>query len=427
MEATLIAHMGQTGFRKLETYLQAGGYRAVEKAFALQPHELIDIVRKSEIRGRGGAGFSAGMKWGFVPKESSSPKYLCCNADESEPGTFKDRQIVEYEPFLLLEGITICSYAVGIHTAYIYIRGEFSFGAQVLEDAIAHAYAKNLLGKNILGKGFGLDVFVHRGAGAYICGEETALLESVEGERGQPRLKPPFPALVGLFKGPTVINNVETLAALPSIVLNGAEWYASIGPSRNKGTKLFSVSGHVARPGVYELPLGTNLMSLINDSCGGIRGGRKLKAVIPGGASAPVLRADECNVSLDFDSLAKISSMLGSGGAIVMDDTTCMVKVAHTTAKFFYEESCGKCTPCREGIGWLEKLLRRLECGEGKETDLALISDLCDNIKGKTVCPFGDAFAYPLEAFIRKFADEFLEHVRLKRCPFGNQPPEPVH
>lgn len=427
MEVTLIKHMGQTGFREIETYIQGGGYRALEKAFTMKPAEVTEMVKASGLRGRGGAGFSAGMKWSFVPKESQLPKYLCCNADESEPGTFKDRQIIEFEPHLLIEGIIICSYAVGIHTAYIYIRGEFSFGAQVLEDAIAQAYARNYLGKNILGKGFDLDVHVHRGAGAYICGEETALLESLEGKRGQPRLKPPFPAIVGLFNGPTVINNVETLGALPSIIINGAEWFASIGPERNKGTKLFCVSGHVNRPGVHELPLGTNLLSLINDHCGGIREGRRLKAVVPGGASAAVLKADECNISLDFDSLAKAGSMLGSGAVIVMDDSTCMVKVAHTTSKFFYEESCGKCTPCREGIGWIEKLFRRLECGGGKESDLALLSDICDNVKGKTLCPFGEAFSIPLDTFVRKFRDEFLAHIAEKRCPFGNPPPDPVH
>jgi len=427
MEPTLIRHMGQTGFRDIDTYLQSGGYRAVEKALGAAPADLIEIVKNSGLRGRGGAGFSAGLKWSFVPTESRLPKYLCCNADESEPGTFKDRQIIEYEPHLLIEGIIICCHAVGIHTAYVYIRGEFAFGASVLEEAIAQAVARNYLGKNILGRGFDLDVHVHRGAGAYICGEETALLESLEGKRGQPRLKPPFPAVVGLFNGPTVINNVETLAALPSIVLEGAEWYASIGPEKNRGTKLFSVSGHVARPGVYELPLGTNLLSLIKDSCGGVRDGRELKAVVPGGASATPLTAAECDVSLDFDSLARAGSMLGSGGVIVMDETTCMVRMALTICRFFYEESCGKCTPCREGIGWLEKLLRRLETGEGKESDLDLILDICDNVKGKTLCPFGDAFSVPLDAYVRKFRGEFLDHVREKRCPFGNPPPEPIH
>ncbi len=427
MEATLIKHIGHTAFRDIDTFVQGGGYRAVEKAFGMRPEEVTEAVKSSGLRGRGGAGFSAGMKWSFVPKESQLPKYLCCNADESEPGTFKDRQIIEYEPHSLIEGIIICCYAVGIHSAYIYIRGEFAYGAEVLENAIAQAYSRNYLGRDILGKGFDLDVTVHRGAGAYICGEETALLESLEGKRGQPRLKPPFPAVVGLFNGPTVINNVETLAAVPTIINNGADWYAAIGPERNRGTKLFSVSGHVVKPGVYEMPLGTNLLTLINDCCGGIRPGRTLKAVIPGGASASVLRAEECNISLDFDSLAKAGSMLGSGGAIVMDDSACMVKVAHTASRFFYEESCGKCTPCREGIGWVEKLFRRLESGGGKETDLALISDICDNVKGKTLCPFGEAFSAPLDTFVKKFREEFLEHVRQKRCPFGNPPPDPVH
>jgi NADH-quinone oxidoreductase subunit F len=356
------------------------------------------------------------MKWGFVPKGTGAPVYLCVNADESEPGTFKDRLIIEKDPHQLLEGAIISAYALGCHQAFIYIRGEFFYGAEVLNRAVSEAYAKGYLGKNILGSGFDLDLFVHRGAGAYICGEETALLESLEGKRGHPRLKPPFPAVVGLYGAPTVINNVETLANVSHIINNGAEWYASIGVERNAGTRLFGVSGHVRNRGVFELPMGTSLRELIYEHCGGMRNGAKLKAIVPGGSSVPVLTADQVDVALDFDSIAKAGSMLGSAGVIVMDDSTCMVKAALRISKFYAEESCGQCTQCREGTEWLHRILSRLENGNGKHGDLELMLDLCANMKGKTICPLSDAAAMPIESYIQKFYDEFAAHVQEQRC-----------
>jgi NADH-quinone oxidoreductase subunit F len=356
------------------------------------------------------------MKWGFVPKDSGKPIYLCVNADESEPGTFKDRLIIENDPHQLIEGIIISAYALGCHQAFIYIRGEFVFGSEVLNKAVREAYEKGYLGTNILGSGFDLDLTVHRGAGAYICGEETALLESIEGKRGHPRLKPPFPAVIGLYDSPTIINNVETLANVPHIVANGAEWYASIGVERNTGTRLFGVSGHVKKRGVYELPMGTPLRELIFDHCGGLRDGRKLKAIVPGGSSVPVMTADQVDVPLDFDSIAKAGSMLGSAGVIVMDDSTCMVKAARRIARFYAEESCGQCTQCREGTEWVYHLLTRIENGTGRPGELELILDLCANMQATTICPLSDACAMPIESYIKKFYDEFAAHIQEQRC-----------
>ena len=403
----------------IDEYIAQGGYQALPKALReFQPAQLIEEVKKSGLRGRGGAGFPCGLKWGFIPKDSPKPKYLVCNSDESEPGTFKDRMLIEEEPHQLVEGIVISSYDIGCHRAFIYCRGEFVHGARVLERALADAYARGYLGKNILGSGFDLDVYVHRGAGAYICGEETGLLESLEGKRGQPRMKPPFPAIAGLYRSPTVINNVETLSNIPHIVLRGAEWYAGIGPARSPGPRLFSVSGHVERPGNYELPMSITLRELIFDHAQGIRDGRRLKAVIPGGSSAPVLTERHLDLTMDFESLAAAGTMGGSGGVIVMDDTVCMVRVGEIVSRFYHHESCGQCTQCREGTAWLHKVLRRIERGQGRKEDLDVLLDMCDNMKGKTICVLSDAAAMPIESYLKYFRDEFETHVREQACPF---------
>lgn len=404
----------------IEVYLQRGGYQGLIKALEYSPADLIELVKKSGLRGRGGAGFPTGMKWGFIPKGSPLPKYLCCNADEGEPGTFKDRILMEKNPHLLIEGMAIAAYAIGARQAYLYLRGEFSLSNQRVRAALQEAYERNFLGKDILGKGYDLDILIHRGAGAYICGEETSLLESTEGKRGYPRIKPPFPAQVGLFGGPTIINNVETLCNVPPIVVNGPEWFAGIGTEKSTGTKLFGVSGHVNRPGLYELPMGTPLEEILYQHCGGIRGGKQLKAVIPGGSSTPVLTAEEAlKVRMDFDSVAAAGSMLGSGAVIVIDETTCMVKVGLILARFYHHEACGQCTPCREGTGWIERVMDRIEGGLGQEKDLDLLLDLCDNIDGKTVCPMGDAAIAPIRSGIRKFRQEYEEHIRRGDCPFA--------
>jgi len=405
------------GIEKIDTYVANGGYSALKKALSMKPEEVVEEVKTSGIRGRGGAGFPAGVKWGFIPKDKK-PVYLVCNADEGEPGTFKDRYIIEKVPHLLLEGIAISSYAVKANFALIYIRWEYVKGAEILKNAIREAKEKGYLGKNILGSGFDLEIVVHRGAGAYICGEETALLESAEGNRGNPRVKPPFPASVGLYNSPTVINNVETLAYITFIVEKGGKWFARIGTPKATGFKLFAVSGHVKKPGVYEKPMGYPLLKLINEDCGGIRDGRKLKAVIPGGTSTPPLTAEEADVTLDFESLQQKGSMLGSGAIIVMDDSTCMVYAAKKLADFYSHESCGQCTPCREGMPWLREILRRIENGNGEEDDIPLLMDICNGILGRTLCPLGDAGALPILNYVKKFQDEFLRHIKEKRCPF---------
>ncbi len=413
----LTTNMHVSGLQDIGTAESLGAYRALGKALReYKPADIIEIVKKSGLRGRGGAGFPTGMKWGFVPKNIGKPIYLCVNADESEPGTFKDRLIIEKDPHQLLEGAIISAFALDCHQAFLYIRGEFSYGAGVLDKAVRQAYERGFLGKNILGSGFDLDLTVHRGAGAYICGEETALLESLEGKRGHPRLKPPFPAVVGLYGSPTVINNVETIANVPHIINNGPEWYASIGVDKNAGTRLFGVSGHVKNRGVYELPMGTPLSELIFDHCGGMRNGRKLKAIVPGGSSVPVLTADQIDVRLDFDSIAKAGSMLGSAGVIVMDDSTCMVKAARRIARFYAEESCGQCTQCREGTEWLYQILTRIENGRGRRGELELMLDICSAMKGRTICPLSDAAAMPIESYILKFHDEFAAHIQEQRC-----------
>jgi NADH-quinone oxidoreductase subunit F len=417
-ELVLLRHRGIPDYEKIDVYERHGGYQATRKALGeFTPPQLVELVKSSGLRGRGGAGFPTGLKWSFLPKQTDKPVYLCINADESEPGTFKDREIIEYDPHQLLEGIIISSYAIGAHQAFLYIRGEFAFGAKVLETAIAEAYAKGYLGKNIFGRGFDLDCVVHRGAGAYICGEETGLIESLEGKRAYPRVKPPFPATYGVFGSPTIVNNVETLACVPHIVARGADWFKSMGPEKGPGPKLYCVSGHVWKPGVYELPMGTSLREIIYTHCGGVPGGRKLKAVIPGGSSVPVLTADEIDLPMDFDSVAKAGSLLGSAGIIVMDESTCMVRTLEVIARFYHHESCGQCTPCREGTGWLHKVLRHLEEGTGREEDVQLLLDVSNNMMGNTVCVLADAAAMPTISFVNKFKDEFLAHVKLGRCP----------
>jgi NADH-quinone oxidoreductase subunit F len=401
----------------IDVYESLGGYRGLRKALReYRPAEITDIVKKSGLRGRGGAGFPTGVKWGFVPKNSGKPVYLVANGDESEPGTFKDRVIIEKDPHQLIEGTIISAYALECRQAFIFLRGEFFYGARVIQKALAEACEKGYLGKNILGSGYDLEIILHRGAGAYICGEETALLESIEGKRGHPRFKPPFPAVIGLYQCPTIINNVETLANIPHIINNGADWFASIGTERNTGTRLFGVSGHVKKPGVYEFPMGIALRELIYDHCGGIRNGHKLKAVVPGGSSVPVLSADQVDVRLDFDSVAKAGSMLGSAGVIVMDETTCMVKAARRIARFYAEESCGQCTQCREGTEWLYQILTRIENGSGRPGELEILLDICANMKGTTICPLSDAAAMPVESYVGKFYDEFAAHIQQRRC-----------
>lgn len=417
MEKILFKYIDVPDQYKIDTYVRNGGYRALPKALKeYTPDELIEMVKKSGLRGRGGAGFPAGLKWSFVPKDSPKPRFLLCNADEGEPGTFKDRALIENDPHQLLEGIIIASYAIGAHNAFIYIRGEFAFGAKRLQEAIRESYQKGYLGKNILESGFDLDLDVYRGGGAYICGEETSLMESVEGGRANPRLKPPFPASVGLYKNPTVINNVETLSNVPHIVLNGGEWYANIGMPKSTGTKIFSLSGHVKRPGNYELPMGVTLRELIFEHGGGIKDDRQLKAVIPGGVSTPVLTAELLDVKMDFESLYEAGSLLGSGATIVMDESTCMVKVAYRISKFFEHESCGKCVPCREGTRWIRQIMQRIENGKGREEDIDLLRDICANIAGKTVCPLADGAVVPITSTIEKFRDEYEYHIKHKKC-----------
>ena len=418
MEKLLLRNIGVPESHTLAVYKSRGGYRSLEKVLGgLAPGQIIEEVKASGLRGRGGAGFPTGMKWSFVPKDSPKPKYLVCNADESEPGTFKDRLLIEQDPHAILEGTLISAYAIQSHIAFIYIRGELVHGANILEQAVAEARQAGYIGKNILGSGYDVDVVVHRGAGAYICGEETALLSSLEGGRGWPKVKPPFPATHGLFGCPTVVNNVETLAALPWIFERGAAAYAAMGTEKSKGTKLFSVSGHISKPGVYEVEMGYPFKKFLEEDCGGVPHGKKLKGVIPGGSSMPVLRADEIEgVNLDYESVQAAGSMLGSGGMIVMDETTCMVRAAWNVARFYAHESCGQCSPCREGCHWMEKIFRRIESGEGEEQELDLILNVSGNIMGNTICPFGDAAAMPAGAFIRKFRAEFEAHIRQKRC-----------
>ena len=398
----LLANITKPGYTgSLADYEREGGYAALRKALSMKPDEILAEVKNSELRGRGGAGFPCGLKWSFLDKKSGKPIYLVCNADESEPGTFKDRQIIQYDPHLLIEGILISCFAVGAKVAYIYIRGEMPAGAKILLKAIEEARASGYVGK-------GVEIYVHRGAGAYICGEETGLIESLEGKRAYPRIKPPFPAIVGLFGCPTVVNNVETLANIPLIVKNGAAWYKTMGVPGSTGTRLVCVSGPVRRPGYYEFEMGKLTMrQLIFDVCGGLQDGRTLKGVIPGGSSMPVLKADQIDVPLDFESLRKAGTMAGSGGVIVLDDSVDIVEVTLNVAQFYAHESCGQCTPCREGTLWMEKMLHRIEHGGGRPQDVELLYDVADNIDGKTICPLGEAAAWPVKAFVTKYRGEF--------------------
>ena len=400
---------------KIDTYIQNGGYKALEKALKqMTPDSIIDEVKKSSLRGRGGAGFPTGMKWSFVPKDSSKPKYVLCNADESEPGTSKDRPLLELDPHQLIEGTVIAGRAIGSNQGYIYIRGEYRYLIGIVDAALEEARAKGFVGKNIMGSGFDFEIFTHTGAGAYECGEESALMESLEGKRGYPRIKPPFPAVVGLYGCPTIINNVETLSTVPAIINGGGEWYAGLGTPKNGGTRLYSISGHVNKPGIYELPLGFPLRKLIEEVAGGMRDGKKLKAVIPGGSSCPLLSADEIDVPMDYDSVAKIGSMLGSGGTVVMDEDTCMVDVARRIMHFYAHESCGWCIPCREGTAWLRKMLDRFHEGGGREEDISLIDELSKNMLGRTFCALGDAAALPTISIVKKWRSEFEDHLQGK-------------
>ncbi|APO79198.1 NADH dehydrogenase (quinone) subunit F 2 (plasmid) [Rhizobium etli 8C-3] len=418
-EPVLLKNIDVPDSHLLSTYEAGGGYQALAKALReYSPDDVIELVKQSNLRGRGGAGFPTGLKWSFVPKQAGKPKYLCCNADEGEPGTFKDRIIMERDPHQLIEGLALSAYAIGADTAYVYIRGEYVTAIRRLEQAIAQAREKSYIGANVLGSDFKFTVHVHCGAGAYICGEETAMLESLEGKRAQPRLKPPFPAVAGLYSSPTVINNVETLACVPHIVMRGPAWFRGIGPDRSPGPKLYCLSGQVRKPGLYELPMGIALRELVEEHAGGPLPGRRIKAVIPGGVSAPVIPEDGLEVGMDFDSLAAAGSMLGSAGVVVIDDSTCMVKVSTRIVEFFHHESCGKCTPCREGLNWAVKVLRRIETGEGEPGDLEQLEMLCKGIFGNTFCALGDGAAMGLRAALKHFRDEFVAHIEERRCPF---------
>jgi len=403
---------------RLAAYEKRGGYRALRKILddRMPPEQVIAEVKISALRGRGGAGFPTGLKWSFMPKNYQGQKYVVCNSDEGEPGTFKDRDILRYNPHQLIEGMAIAGYAMGATVGYNYIHGEIFDVYERFEEALEEARREGYLGDNLLGSGFSFQLHAHHGFGAYICGEETALLESIEGKKGQPRFKPPFPASFGLYGRPTTINNTETFASVPWIILNGGQKYLELGKPNNGGTKLFSVSGHVERPGNYEVPLGTPFRKLL-EMAGGMRGGRRLKACIPGGSSMPVLPGEvmmECD--MDYDSIAKAGSMLGSGAVIIMDDTTCMVRALERLSYFYYEESCGQCTPCREGTGWLYRMIHRIEHGRGRPEDLDLLNGVSDNIMGRTICALGDAAAMPVKSFVKHFRAEFEHHIAHKKC-----------
>ena len=410
-EPLLTGRVRKPDSHRIDTYLADGGYQALRRAVAMEPPAVVEMVKASGLRGRGGAGFPTGLKWSFMPKEAGKPHYLINNADESEPGTFKDRLLMEKDPHLVLEGTLIAAYAIRARTAFIYIRGEYVFAHDVLAGAIAEARAHGYIGANILGSGWDCEVILHRGAGAYICGEETALMTSLEGGKGFPRLKPPFPAQAGLYACPTTINNVETLANVPFILNRGAAWYAAIGREQNTGPKLYCLSGHLKRPGVYEAPLGTPLRALIYDHAGGMLGDRPLKAVIPGGSSVSILAASEIDVPMDFDALRSAGSMLGSAGVMVMDASVCMVRALLVNCRFFAHESCGQCTPCRVGCDWMEKICHRIEAGQGKRDDLDLLVDVAARINGQTICPLGDAAGGPVASYLTKFRDDFLHHI----------------
>jgi NADH-quinone oxidoreductase subunit F len=402
----------------LKGYEARGGYKALRKILTegISQEDVIAEVKKSALRGRGGAGFPTGLKWSFMPRQFPGQKYLACNSDEGEPGTFKDRDILRYNPHSVIEGMAIAAYAMGISVGYNYIHGEIWETYERFEEALEQARAAGYLGDNIMGSKFSFQLHAHQGYGAYICGEETALIESIEGKKGQPRFKPPFPASYGIYGKPTTINNTETFAAVPFIIQNGGDWFLELGKPNNGGTKIFSISGDVEKPGNYEIPLGTPFATLL-EMAGGMKGGREIKAVIPGGSSMPVLPGDVMMATdMDYDSIAKAGSMLGSGAVIVMDETRCMVKSLLRLSYFYYEESCGQCTPCREGTGWLYRIINRIEHGEGRPEDLDMLNSIADNIQGRTICALGDAAAMPVRAFLKHFHEEFEHHITHKSC-----------
>jgi NADH-quinone oxidoreductase subunit F len=414
----LSEHFADDSFRTLEGYERRGGYQALRKALATDPGDLVEMLKASGLQGRGGAGFSTGLKWSFMPKGSDKPRYLVCNGDESEPGSFKDRILMERGPHQLLEGILIAAWATGAEKTFVYIRGEYAYPADQVERAVAEAYARGYLGAKVMGKRFRHDVVVQRGAGAYICGEETGLLESLEGRKGQPRKKPPFPAQYGAFGMPTTVNNVETFSHVPHIVKNGVEWFRGIGTEKSPGSTIFGVSGHVRRPGLYELPLGTRLDEIVFEHAGGPPEGREVKGVIPGGMSMPILPASQLDVPMANEFLRERKTMLGTGGIMVMDDTTCMVRASCVITYFFRDESCGQCTQCREGTGWLHRIVERIERGAGEPEDLAVILDVCGKMEGQTICAFADAAAWPLQGMLRHFRSDFERHIDQRKCPF---------
>ena len=420
-EKIVLAGADDHDLTKLGEYEKVGGYQSLRKALGMSRQEVLDELLAANVRGRGGAGFPSGRKASFVPKpeQTTKPIYLTINADESEPGTFKDREIMLRVPHRLIEGALITAYTIGSNAVFIYIRGEYLTEYETLVAALEEAKSRGLVGGNILGTGYSCSIVVHRGAGAYICGEETALLESLEGKRGQPRSKPPFPAIAGLYAAPTLINNVETIATVPPVIERGGAWYASLGVANATGTRVFSLSGNVVNGGNYELPLGTPLREVIYDIGGGIPEGRKLKAVIPGGSSTPVLTADQLDVTLDYDAVAAAGSMLGSGAIIVIDERACMVQVALRVAQFYQHESCGKCTPCREGTRWMTKLVQKIEDGHGTMADIDLLVEICGRILGRSLCPLGDAAAMPIASYVDRFRQEFVEHVEQGCCPYG--------
>jgi len=415
----LSEHFADDAFTTLEGYRARGGYEAAKNAIReMAPADVIELVKDAGLQGRGGAGFGTGMKWSFMPTETDDPKYLVCNADESEPGSFKDRILLERGSHQMLEGILIAAWATGAEATFVYVRGEYAFPAVCLKRAVAECYEAGILGDDVLGTGFKHDVIVHVGAGAYICGEETGLLESLEGKKGQPRKKPPFPAQYGAFGMPTTVNNVETFSHVPHIVRNGAEWFKGFGTEKSPGTTIFGVSGHVVRPGLYELPLGTPLDEIVFEHAQGIPEGRKVKGVIPGGMSMPILPAGQLDVPMANEHLRERKTMLGTGGIMVMDERTCMVRAASVITYFFRDESCGQCTQCREGTGWLHKIVERIERGGGTEADIDVLLDVCGKMEAKTICAFADAAAWPVQGLLRHFRDDFEAHVREGKCPF---------
>lgn len=423
-EPVITARWGDPAARSLVRYLETGGYEGLRKALQMEPKAVIEEVNVSGLRGRGGAGFPTGTKWSFVPQDTGKPIYVVCNFDESEPGTFGNRELVEWDPHQLIEGLAIAAYAVGCHDAFVYARGEFVWPATILERALREARDAGYLGRDLFGSGFDLDVVVHRGSGAYICGEETALLDSLEGKRGQPRLRPPFPAVEGLYACPTVVNNVETLCCVPHILVRGGRWFSSIGPERSPGPKVFSISGKVERPGNYEAPMGITARELIEGDryARGILGGRRIKAWTPGGSSTPFLTADHLDTPMDFESVQAAGSLLGTGAMIVLDETDCVVEATRRFSQFYAHESCGKCTNCREGTWWGERILGRMEAGHGRMKDIELVDEVADNMLFKSFCALADGAASPVNSSIKFFREEYEAHVRLGRCPLKEAP-----